>query len=171
MSLFPSEVLEQAAAVLELCRAKRLVIATAESCTGGLLSACLTEVAGASDVFERGFVTYSNRSKEEMLGVSQATLSSFGAVSAQTALEMALGARARSKADIAVAVTGIAGPGGGSDIKPVGLVHIAAASSKAAPLRREFRFGDVGRGEIRLLTLQQALKMTLEILRGAAQRE
>lgn len=171
MSPFPAEVLEQAASVIDLCRARRLTISTAESCTGGLLSACLTEEAGASEVFERGFVTYSNRSKQDMLGVGPLTLELYGAVSAETALEMALGARSRSRTDLAVAVTGIAGPGGGSAVKPVGLVHIAAASSTIPPLRREFRFGDAGRSEIRLLTLRQALAMVLEILRGAPQRE
>ncbi len=168
MSLFPPDILEQAAAILELCRARRLTLATAESCTGGLIAACFTEIAGASDVFERGLVTYSNRAKEELLGVNPQTLASFGAVSKETALEMALGARAKAGTDVAIAVTGIAGPGGGSDQKPVGLVHVAVASSKSQPLHRECRFGEIGRGEIRMLTLRQALHLTQEVLRQSA---
>jgi nicotinamide-nucleotide amidase len=165
MNIFPADILQQAAAILELCRARGLTLATAESCTGGLIAACFTEVAGASDVFERGFVTYSNRAKEEMLGVDPRTLARFGAVSSETALEMALGARVRAKTDLAIAVTGVAGPGGGSAEKPVGLVHIAAAHSITPPLHRECRFGEVGRSEIRMLTLRQALMLTQEALR------
>jgi nicotinamide-nucleotide amidase len=164
MSLFPADVLAQAEAILGLCRKRGLTIATAESCTGGLIAACFTEIAGASDVFERGFVTYSNRAKEEMLGVGPQTLERFGAVSKETAFEMATGARAGATADIAIAVTGIAGPGGGSAEKPVGLVHIAAAFSAMPPLHRECRFGEAGRSEIRLLTLRQALLLTREAL-------
>jgi nicotinamide-nucleotide amidase len=169
VSLFPSDVLHQSAAILELCRARGLTLATAESCTGGLIAACFTEIAGASDVFERGFVTYSNRAKEELLGVDPQTLTLFGAVSAETALEMALGACDRAKTDVSVAVTGIAGPGGGSAEKPVGLVHIAAAFRPLAPVQRECRFGDVGRSEIRLLTLRQALIVTEGLLRETSQ--
>jgi nicotinamide-nucleotide amidase len=160
MSLFPADILDQAAAILELCRARRLTLTTAESCTGGLIAACFTEIAGASDVFERGFVTYSNRAKEEMLGVDPQTLTLFGAVSKETALEMAQCARLRARADAAIAVTGIAGPGGGSPEKPVGLVHIAASVSAIPPQHRECRFGETGRSEIRLLTLRQALDLT-----------
>jgi nicotinamide-nucleotide amidase len=165
MSLFPADVLAQAAAILELCRARRLTLATAESCTGGLVAACFTETAGASDVFERGFISYSNRAKEELLGVDPQTLARFGAVSKEIALEMALGALARAKTDIAISVTGIAGPGGGTAKKPVGLVHLAVASSKFPPSHIECRFGEIGRNEIRMLTLRQALMMTQEIFR------
>jgi nicotinamide-nucleotide amidase len=171
MSLFPADVLDQAAVILELCRARRLTLTTAESCTGGLIAACFTEIGGASDVFERGFVTYSNLAKEEMLGVDPQTLARFGAVSKETALKMALGARDRAKADISIAVTGIAGPGGGSPEKPVGLVHIAASAPAIPPLHRECRFGEVGRSEIRLLTLRQALDLTSKALRPASQRK
>jgi nicotinamide-nucleotide amidase len=165
MSLFPADILEQAAAILEFCRARDLTLATAESCTGGLIAACFTEVAGASDVFERGYVTYSNRAKEEMLGVAAQTLARLGAVSKETALEMAAGARERARTDISIAVTGIAGPGGGSDEKPVGLVHIAAAAQSVPPLHRECRFGEISRSEIRMLTLRQALLLAQEALR------
>jgi nicotinamide-nucleotide amidase len=168
MSLFPADILEHAAAILEFCRERRLTLATAESCTGGLISACLTEIAGASDVFERGFVTYSNRAKEELLGVDPQTLARFGAVSRETALEMALGARSKAQADIAIAVTGIAGPGGGSSEKPVGLVYVAVAFSASLPMHRECRFGQIGRGEIRLQTVRQALQMTQDVLRQSA---
>jgi nicotinamide-nucleotide amidase len=168
MSLFPADVLIQAAAILDLCREKRLTLATAESCTGGLIAACFTEIAGASDVFERGIVSYSNRAKEELLGVAPQTLARFGAVSKETALEMAAGARERAKTDIAIAVTGVAGPGGGSQEKPVGLVHFAAAASSAPPLHRGCRFGEISRSEIRMLALRQALLMTQEAIRQSA---
>ena len=120
--------IEQATALLELCRRKKLRIATAESCTGGLIAATLTEIPGSSDVVDRGFVTYSNEAKQAMLGVPAATLNQFGAVSRETAEAMASGALAHSLAELVVSVTGIAGPGGGSADKPVGLVHFAAAA-------------------------------------------
>src|SRR6476661_6705671 len=123
-----ADLIEQAEALLELCRGKKLKITTAESCTGGLAAATLTEIPGSSDVVERGFVTYSNAAKETMLGVPASVLERFGAVSCQTAEAMAKGALAHSAADLAVSVTGIAGPGGGTAAKPVGLVHFAAAS-------------------------------------------
>lgn len=168
MSIFPADLLEQTAAVLELCRARALTLTTAESCTGGLIAACFTEVAGASDVFERGYVTYSNSAKEELLSVGRETLAHFGAVSAETALEMAIGAREKAKSDIAIAVTGIAGPDGGTEAKPVGLVHIAVAYSPLAPLHQENRFGGIGRSEIRMLSLRQALRLTQQVLRQSA---
>src|SRR5499427_4160717 len=115
-------------ALLDLCRAKRLMIATAESCTGGLVAAMLTEIPGSSDVLERGFVTYSNAAKTAMLGVPADVIARFGAVSRETAGAMAQGALTHSPADLAVSITGIAGPGGGSPDKPVGLVHFAAAA-------------------------------------------
>lgn len=168
MSLFPADVLDQAGAILKFCRARKLTLATAESCTGGLVAACFTEIAGASDVFERGFVSYSNRAKQELLGVDPQTLARFGAVSKETAIEMATGARERAMTDIAIAVTGIAGPGGGSQAKPVGLVHIAVAASNVPPLHREHLFGELGRSEIRMLTLRQALLSAHEALRQPA---
>jgi len=153
----------QARALLDLCRRKRLTIATAESCTGGLVAAALTDIAGSSDVFERGFVTYSNAAKEAMLSVPPATLQAHGAVSRQTAEVMAQGALAHSPADLAVSITGIAGPGGGSDTKPVGLVHVAAASRRGALIHRERRFGDIGRAEVRRASVAEALALLQEL--------
>ena len=148
--------------VLALCGARGLKIATAESCTGGLVAALLTEIAGSSDVFERGFVTYSNAAKQELLGVAEATLAAHGAVSEATAREMALGALARSRAQIAVSITGVAGPGGGSAGKPVGLVHFGCAGPNARLVALERRFGDLGRREVRLLAANQALALVAE---------
>ena len=153
----------QATALLEICRRKKLKIATAESCTGGLVVGALTDVAGASDVVERGFVTYSNAAKETMLGVPSRTLVAYGAVSRETAEAMARGALDHSPADLAVAVTGIAGPGGATADKPVGLVHLAAARRDGSVILRERRFGDVGRAEIRRLSVVEALAMLAEL--------
>ena len=143
-----------------------LTVATAESCTGGLIAGALTEIPGSSAVVDRGFVTYSNDAKMQMLGVDPATLAAHGAVSRQTVLEMARGAIGHSSADLAVAVTGIAGPGGGSDEKPVGLVHLAAASRDGTILHREMRYGDIGRDAVRLRTVREALDLLVE-LQGA----
>jgi nicotinamide-nucleotide amidase len=161
------ELIEAARALLHLCRQRSLKIATAESCTGGLLSATLTEIPGSSDVVERGFVTYSNEAKQEMLGVQSTILESFGAVSRETAEAMAKGAIAHAPVDLAVSITGIAGPGGGTAGKPVGLVHFAAASREGALVHREQRFGDIGRGEVRRLSVLQALAMLTELATGA----
>jgi nicotinamide-nucleotide amidase len=158
-----------ASRVLELCRAQGLHIATAESCTGGLVAAALTEIAGSSDVVDRGFVTYSNAAKQAMLDVPAATLSRQGAVSAATAAAMAKGALKNSQADLAVAITGIAGPGGGSKQKPVGLVYFAAASREGKRLARSRRFGKIGRQRVRLRSVAQALEL-LETLAEAAHR-
>ena len=149
--------------VLDLCRARGLHIATAESCTGGLVAAALTEIAGSSDVVECGFVTYSNVAKMAMLGVPAATLTRYGAVSPATATAMAKGALKNSPADLAVAVTGIAGPGGGSKQKPVGLVYFAAASRDGRRLARHRRFGKIGRRRVRLRSVAHALAL-LELL-------
>ncbi len=145
--------------VLELCRARGLRVATAESCTGGLVAAALTEIAGSSDVVDCGFVTYSNEAKMAMLGVPAATLERHGAVSAQTAQAMAAGALKNSRADIAVSITGIAGPGGGSKQKPVGLVHFAAASRAGGQVLRRKLFGKIGRGRVRLRSVVEALAL------------
>lgn len=159
-----SEDLRAAAiAVLDACRARGLKLATAESCTGGLVAGALTDIAGSSDVVERGFVTYSNEAKQQMLGVTPETLRDHGAVSRQTAQEMARGAIAHSDAQISVAITGIAGPGGGSADKPVGLVHFAAASRGGALAHREIRYGDIGRAEVRYKSVLQALAMLQEM--------
>ncbi len=145
--------------VLELCRPRGLRIATAESCTGGLVAAALTEIAGSSDVVDRGFVTYSNEAKAELLGVPLATLKRYGAVSSQTAKAMAAGALKNSRADLAVSITGIAGPGGGTKQKPVGLVHFAAAKRGGRSIVRKRLYGDIGRGRVRQLSVLQALEM------------
>jgi nicotinamide-nucleotide amidase len=154
-----------AARALDLCRARGLTVATGESCTGGLVAAALTEIAGSSDVVDRGFVTYSNAAKQDMLGVPVGILERHGAVSRETAEAMAKGALAHAPADLAVAITGIAGPGGGTTEKPVGLVHFAAAARDGRLIHRERRFGDVGRAEVRLRAVAEALAM-LEGLAG-----
>ncbi|MGE5478511.1 MAG: CinA family protein [Bacteroidales bacterium] len=148
--------------VLELCQGRRLMVATAESCTGGLVAGALTAVAGSSAVVERGFVTYSNEAKAEMLGVPMALIDAHGAVSEPVARAMAAGALAHSRADLAVAVTGIAGPGGGSADKPVGLVHFAAARRDGPVLARHHVFpGD--RDAVRAHSVQTALDLLAEI--------
>ena len=155
-----------ATALLELCKAKKLMIATAESCTGGLVAGALTDIAGSSAVVDRGFVTYTNEAKEQMLGVPAATLQAHGAVSRETAQAMAKGALAHSLADLAVSITGIAGPGGGTKEKPVGLVHFAAAARDGRLIHRECRFGDLGRAEVRRLSVLEALEMLTELAGG-----
>ncbi len=132
--------------VLARCRAKKWTLATAESCTGGLVAAALTDIAGASDVVERGFVTYSNRAKSELLGVPAELIARHGAVSAETAAAMAEGALAKAPVDLAVAVTGIAGPSGGSPDKPVGLVYfgVARRGGKSITERQIFKGGRAG---------------------------
>jgi nicotinamide-nucleotide amidase len=142
---------------------KKWMIATAESCTGGLVASAITEVAGASAVFDRGFVTYSNQSKTELLGVAEGLISSEGAVSADVAQAMAEGALRHSAANIAVAVTGIAGPGGGSDAKPVGLVHFACATP-VKTIYVEKRFGDIGRKAIRQAAVEEAIQLVMRAL-------
>lgn len=141
-----------------------LMIATAESCTGGMIAAAITDIAGSSVVLDRGFVTYSNDAKKDMIGVSAETLAAHGAVSRQTAIEMAKGALSRSKADRSVAVTGIAGPGGGSAEKPVGLVHLALATASGDTQHWKLRFGDLGRERIRRETVTRALEALLDTL-------
>jgi len=148
-----------ATAVLDACRARKLKVATAESCTGGLVVGALTEIAGSSDVVDRGFVTYSNEAKQQMLGVSSETIENFGAVSRQTAEDMARGALGKANADLVVAITGVAGPGGASADKPVGLVHFAAAARSGALTHKEMRYGDIGRGEVRGKSVLEALHM------------
>lgn len=152
--------------ILVKAKGENLRISTAESCTGGLVAAAITDVAGSSEVFDRGFVTYSNAAKVEMLGVPAQTLEACGAVSAETARAMALGALEQSAADIAVSVTGIAGPGGGSPEKPVGLVHFACARRGRPVVHLERRFGPRSRAEIRSCAVEQALDILLEALRS-----
>ena len=149
--------------VLDACNAQGVMLVTAESCTGGMIAAGLTDIAGSSSVFERGFVTYTNKSKHEMLGVPERLLETYGAVSQQVALAMAEGALVNSEADLSVAVTGIAGPGGATQEKPVGLVHIACARIGQETIHHQFTFsGD--RSRVREQSVVAALDMILEIL-------
>ena len=161
--MFPEDLTRQAAALIELCRSKSLMLATAESCTGGLIAGLITSVAGSSDVFDAGFVTYSNDAKSRMIGVPPELISRHGAVSEAVARAMAEGALAHSKADVAVSVTGVAGPGGGSAEKPVGLVHCAAARKGYPTVTRVLRLGDIGRTEVRMETVRVAVAMAYEI--------
>ncbi|TCQ78341.1 nicotinamide-nucleotide amidase [Ochrobactrum sp. BH3] len=154
----------QAIDVLSTCRKHGIMIATAESCTGGLIAGALTDIAGSSDVVDRGFVTYSNEAKNEMIGVPLALINSNGAVSKEVAIAMAEGALAHSRAGISIAVTGIAGPSGGSAEKPVGLVHIASARQGFATLHKECRFGEKSREDIRHETVLSALALVLAAL-------
>lgn len=166
MSGWPQDIQDHARALIAVLGERGLMVATAESCTGGLIIGALTEVPGSSAVVDRGFVTYSNDAKMQMLGVNPDTLTAHGAVSRQTAIEMARGALTHSKADIAVAVTGIAGPGGGSADKPVGLVHLASARRYADVLHREMRYGEIGRDGVRMSTVRTALEMLEEASEG-----
>jgi nicotinamide-nucleotide amidase len=159
------DMVEQAAGVLDICRDAGLRIVTAESCTGGLVAGVLTDAPGASHVMEGGFVTYSNEAKQAVLDVPAADLERHGAVSEEVARAMAEGALRKSPADMAVAITGIAGPGGGSEGKPVGLVHFAVARRDFPTLHLERRYGDLGRGEVR----RRSVKDALALLAQAAQ--
>ncbi len=153
-------------ALLDLCRMRKLTIATAESCTGGLVAGALTDIPGSSDVIDRGFVTYSNDAKRAMLGVKTTTLATFGAVSKETATAMAIGALEKAGVDLAVSITGIAGPGGATPGKPVGLVHFAVAARDGRILHRECRFGAIGRTTVRQRSVVEALRMLMELARG-----
>jgi nicotinamide-nucleotide amidase len=163
MTIFPPVLLAKAAKVLSVAIERKLTICTVESCTGGLVAACLTEVAGSSAVIDRAFVTYSNRAKTEMVGVSAELIEAHGAVSAPVARAMAEGGIRTSDAPLSVAITGIAGPGGGTIEKPVGLVHFATArTGRVQQLER--RFGDIGRTEIRLASVDVALDLLLTMM-------
>ncbi|KIP99032.1 damage-inducible protein CinA [Agrobacterium tumefaciens] len=163
MSLFPADIETLAQRIVQEFAASGHMVSTAESCTGGLIAGALTQISGSSAVVDRGFVTYTNDAKMDMLGVTAETLYAFGAVSKETALQMAHGALYRSRAAFSVAVTGIAGPGGGSATKPVGLVHLAATGRSGHMLHREMRYGDIGREQIRLATVKTALEMLLDL--------
>jgi nicotinamide-nucleotide amidase len=154
--------------VIDACTARRLTIATAESCTGGLVVGVLTEIPGSSAAVMSGFVTYSNEAKQDMLGVAPEILQKHGAVSRATAEAMTDGVLSRAPVDLAVAITGIAGPGGGSNEKPVGLVHFAAAARAGARLAREERYGDIGRSEIRCRSVLVALGMLEQLAKSYA---
>ncbi|MFC7050731.1 CinA family protein [Emcibacter nanhaiensis] len=162
--MFDDELVSLATEVLDRARAKGIHLASAESCTGGLIMGCLTEIAGSSDVVDRGFITYTNRAKMEVLGVPADIIRDHGAVSEACARAMANGALAASSATIAVAVTGVAGPGGGSVEKPVGLVHFAASLRGGETRPLEKRFGDIGRSNVRRETVHSALNLYLELI-------
>lgn len=160
--MFPDDIQSSAAAVIQAALKAGVKVAAAESCTGGLVSGALTAIAGSSAVLDRGFVTYSNEAKVEMLGVPADLLARFGAVSDPVARAMALGAVARSRASVSVSITGVAGPGGGSVQKPVGLVHFAAVGHSGGVVHLERRFGDIGREAVRLESVRVALGLLME---------
>ena len=162
--MFPEDLIEQASALLQSCRKAGVTVATAESCTGGLIAGCLTEIAGSSDVVDRGFVTYSNEAKNVMLDVPMRLIERHGSVSESVARTMAEGALAHSFAVLSVAVTGVAGPGGGTAEKPIGLVHLACAKRGGETRHREERYGDLGRSAIREATIRTAMEMLMEQL-------
>ncbi|EJM98036.1 CinA family protein [Phyllobacterium sp. YR531] len=155
---------EKATALLNVCRRRGIMLATAESCTGGLIAASLTDIGGSSDVVDRGFVTYSNEAKHEMLGVPTELIEQYGAVSEQVALAMATGAVGHSRAGIAISVTGIAGPGGGSEEKPVGLVWFGLAIKGQKTIAALHVFEDHGRASIRMAAVNTALDMAISAL-------
>jgi nicotinamide-nucleotide amidase len=157
--MFSPDLITRATELIARYREAALMAATAESCTGGLIAGLLTEIPGSSNMLERGFVVYSNAAKQELLGVSAETLTRHGAVSEQTAVAMAEGALRASRAEVAVSVTGIAGPDGGNAAKPVGLVHFACARRGKPTAAREVRFGAIGRGEVRLASVKVALDL------------
>ncbi len=159
------EIFTLAEAMLAKARAEGLKVATAESCTGGLVSGALTEVPGSSDVVERGFVTYSNEAKAELLGVDPALIETHGAVSEPVARAMAEGALTHSRADVAVAITGVAGPGG-TESKPEGLVHFAAAAKKGDISHVEKRFGAIGRANVRRESVMAALRLLQSVAKS-----
>jgi nicotinamide-nucleotide amidase len=159
VAIFPAGLMHEARALLAALEQSRLKLATAESCTGGLLAGLLTEIPGASAVLERGLVTYSNEAKTELLGIDSGLIRREGAVSDAVARAMAEGALGRCPVDLTVAITGVAGPGGGTPDKPVGLVHIAVARKGKATLHQECRFGDIGRAQVRLESLREALAL------------
>ena len=157
------ELAERSEALLDLCKQKKLTLATAESCTGGLLAAMLTEIPGSSKVLDRGFVTYTNEAKQQMLGVTPNTIEFYGAVSKECAEEMAKGALAHAQVNLAVSITGIAGPTGAAPGKPIGLVHFAAASRSGRVLHRDRKFGDIGRANVRRASVVEAIAMLMEL--------
>lgn len=161
--MFPDALLVRAGALIDLCRERHLRLATAESCTGGLIAGLLTAVPGSSDVVDCGFVTYSNEAKTRMIGVPADLIARHGAVSEDVARAMAEGALANSGSDIALAVTGVAGPGGGTALKPVGLVHCATARRGHPTRHRALHLGDIGRDAVRLRTVAESIEMAYEM--------
>lgn len=164
--MFPDDIVALANEVLEAAKAKGVKIATAESCTAGLVTGALTAISGSADVVERGFVTYSNEAKHEMLGVDARLIEDAGAVSEQVARAMAEGAIKHSNADLAVSITGIAGPTGGGPLKPIGLVHFAVAERGGQTTHRQELFGDLGRERVRLASVKVALNLLFVRLKG-----
>jgi nicotinamide-nucleotide amidase len=162
--MIDKETREAAQRVFDLCRERKLTLATAESCTAGLIAATITDIPGSSGVFDRGFVTYSNKAKQVLLGVGKDLLDRYGAVSAEVAKAMALGALSAAQTSLAVSVTGIAGPDGGTEEKPVGLVFIACANREGQFHARECRFGDLGRSEVRRRSVIAAFVLIEEML-------
>lgn len=157
--MFDEELLERTNTLIGNARTRNLKFATVESCTGGMLGALLTAISGSSDVFERGFVTYSNLSKQEEMGVSWETLDAHGAVSSQTAIALANGCAKRASANISVSITGVAGPNGGTDEKPVGLVYFGLAKDGGITRSFEQNFGNIGREAIRLAATKYAIAL------------
>ncbi len=157
------ELADRAIELLELCKKKKLTLATAESCTGGMLAAVITEIPGSSLVLDRGFVTYTNEVKQQMLGVAPTTIDVYGAVSRECAEEMAKGALAHSPVNLAVSITGVAGPTGAVPGKPIGLVHFAAASRSGRLVHHDRKYGDIGRSNVRRASVVQALAMLMEL--------
>ncbi|MGE5163933.1 MAG: CinA family protein [Sphingobacteriales bacterium] len=154
---------DAAKTLLEICSRKKLTLATAESCTGGMVAAAISEIPGSSAVFDRGFVTYSNESKQQMLGVTPATIDVYGAVSTECAEEMAKGALAYASVDLAISITGIAGPTGALRGKPIGLVYFCAASRSGRVIAHGRKYGDIGRSKVRQQSVLQALAMLREL--------
>lgn len=152
-----------AIALIDLCKRKKLTLATAESCTGGLVAAAISDIPGSSWVLDCGFVTYSNEAKQQMLGVTPSTIDVYGAVSTECAAEMAKGALAHAQVDLAVSITGIAGPTGAVPGKPIGLVYFCAASRSGRVIAHDRKFGDIGRSRVRHASVMQALAMLQEL--------
>jgi nicotinamide-nucleotide amidase len=161
--MFDDEITSAVNRLLDRCKAKKLSVATAESCTGGLVAAAISEISGSSAVLDRGFVTYSNEAKQQMLGVTPATIDVYGAVSTECAAEMARGALAHAQVDLAVSITGIAGPTGATPGKPIGLVYFCAASRSGRNIAHDRKYGDIGRSQVRRASVLQALAMLQEL--------
>lgn len=163
---FPEPLAGEARELLVLLEARAMTLATAESCTGGLIAGLLTAIPGSSRVFDRGFITYSNESKQEMLGVPASLIALHGAVSEEVARSMAEGALRHSRSAVAVSVTGVAGPDGGTAEKPVGLVHFGCAAQGQETVHAGRRFGDIGRDAIRLASVLEALRLVRRVAEG-----
>lgn len=164
--MLDEDIVDAGQRLLDICKRKNLLIATAESCTAGLVAGSLTEIPGVSSILDRGYITYSNQAKHEMLGVSNDILNAHGAVSQETAEAMARGVLGHSRVHLAVSVTGIAGPDGGSAEKPVGLVHFAVASRTGELVHAEKRYGDIGRAQVRKQSVLQAFRMLHDMAEG-----